>query len=293
MNGTTHQPRRGQPEQPIELAPDHKVGLPIANPVLLAAGSIGYGEAKHKELDTARFGAVVVGPFTRRSRSGGGPPRTAETVAGFVRNAGLQNRGASAAVRRFSRLWPRLGCPVIAQIADGSREEAEATIRRLEAADGIQGLELLCRREAGAEDIVSLLELFQLETDLPVLAKLPLERAAELAPVAVSAGANGVVVANPPIGAAFRPDGQVVTGETFGLGVFPAMLAALLAVKALGLPGSLVASGGIHTMKQARECLAAGADALQLESLVWIEPGAALAIATEFTRVPFPASRAQ
>ena len=61
------------------------------------------------------------------------------------------------------------------------------------------------------------------------------------------------------------------------------MLAALLEVKALELPGSLIACGGVHTRQQARDCLEAGADALQLDSLVWVEPAAAMALAVELS----------
>ena len=250
---------------------------------MLGAGSIGYGEARHREMEAGRFGAVVVGPFTRRSRGGSQPPRLAETIGGFVRHVALQNRGVSAAVRKFAHLWPRIGCPVIAQIADSDSEEAAETVRRLSAADGIQGFELLCPAESSELAITKMLEVFMLESDLPVLVKLPLTRAATLAPVAVTAGAAGVVVGSPPIGAAMRADGQTITGETFGPGVFPAMMAALLDVKALNLPGSLIACGGIHTREQARHCLAAGADALQLDSLAWVEPAAAMALATELS----------
>jgi dihydroorotate dehydrogenase (NAD+) catalytic subunit len=270
----------------IELAPDHKLGLPLDCPVMLAAGSIGYGEARHRQMEPDRFGAVVVGPFTRRSRAGNQPPRLAETVGGFVRRVSLQNRGVSAAVRKFAHLWPRIGCPVVAQIADSEPTEAAATVRRLSAADGIEGFELLCLPQASEAQIAKLLEVLLWESDLPVLVKLPLARAAALAPVTVTAGAVGVVVGSPPTGAAVRPDGQTLTGETFGPGVFPAMLAALLEVKALNLPASLIACGGIHTREQARHALAAGADALQLDSLVWIEPAAATALATELAGGP-------
>ena len=247
---------------------------------MLAAGSIGYGEARHRELETSRFGGVVVGPFTRRSRGGSQPPRLAETVGGFVRRVGLQNRGVTAAVRRYGQLWPRMGCPVIAQVADSeSREEAAETVERLSAVEGIEGFELLCQPEASEREIKQLLEVFLLESDLPVLVKLPLTRAAALAPVAVAAGAAGFVVGSPPMGAAMRADGQAVSGEMFGPGVFPMMLAALLEVNALELPGSLIACGGVHTRQQARDCLQAGADALQLDSLVWVEPAAAMALA--------------
>ncbi len=266
-------------ESAVELAPGHKIGLQLAGPVMLAAGSIGYGEARHRELETGRFGGIVVGPFTRRSRGGSEPPRLAETVGGFVRRVGLQNRGVSAAVRRYGQLWPRMGCPVIAQVADSEQGEAAETVGRLSTADGIEGFELLCQPQASERELHRLLEAVLLETDLPVLVKLPLSRAAAFASAAVAAGAAGVVVGSPPLGAGIRPDGQAVNGEMFGPGAFPTMLAALLEVKALELPGSLVACGGVHTQKQARDCQQAGADALQLDSLVWVEPVAAMALA--------------
>lgn len=266
-------------ESEVELAPGHKVGLPLPGPVMLGAGSVGYGEARPKEMETGRFGGVVVGPITRRSRGGSAPPRMAETVGGFVRNVGLQNRGVSAAVRRYGKLWPRLGCPVIAQIADSRREEAAETAARLTGVEGIEGFEILSRPDADARGLRELLEAMLLESDLPVLVKVPLAEAETLAPVAVEAGASGVVVGSPPLGAGVRGDGQTVRGELFGPGVFAMTMAALMALKALALPCSLVACGGIHTVQQARDCLAAGADALQLDSLVWVEPAAATVLA--------------
>ena len=266
----------------IELAPDHKLGLPVACPVMLAAGTIGYGESRHRELTLDRFGAVVIGPFTNRSRAGSQPPRMAETLGGFVRHVDLQNRGVSAALRMFGRLWPRLGCPVIAQIGDREKEEAASTARRLSGVEGIDGFELVCSLEASELEVGRLLETLLVESDLPVLAKLPLPRAAELAAALVAGGAAGIVVGSPPVGAALHGDGGTVAGETFGPGVYPMMLAALLEVKGLDLAGSLIACGGIHTREQARHCLAAGADALQLDSLAWVEPGAAVAVAAAF-----------
>ncbi len=239
---------------------------------MLAGGSVGYGEALPSTLNLGAFGAVVVGPITRHSRRGSEPPRLAESVAGLVLQTGLQNRGVRSVLRDFARLWPRLGLPVVAQVADAEPEDALVTGARLAQAEGVAGLELLLARDADRRQAAELVKLLVRRVDLPLLVKLPLERAAELAGPCVDAGASGLVVGRPPLGAAIRPDGVTIRGDYYGPGVFPVMLAALLAVKDLGLPCSLTACGGVHTREQAHHCLAAGADAVQLDSVVWVEP---------------------
>ena len=59
------------------------------------------------------------------------------------------------------------------------------------------------------------------------------------------------------------------------------MLAVLEVVRNLDLPCALIACGGIHTLEQARQALLAGADAIQIDSAIWVEPSlpARLAIA--------------
>ena len=58
----------------IDLAPGHKMGLGVANPILLGAGSVGLGDAVHPELEVEAVGGVVVGPLTWQSRAGAPPP---------------------------------------------------------------------------------------------------------------------------------------------------------------------------------------------------------------------------
>lgn len=265
----------------IELAPRHKLGLAIPNPVLLAAGTIGYGEAHHRGLDLARLGGVVAGPITRYALIGNDPPRLAETTGGFVLETGLQNRGINAVMKKFARLWPRLGCPVIAQIADNHPEDTATTARRLLGTAGLVGLELLLAPHVTGAEMTALVQAIRWENDLPLWVKLPLMRAAELATVAAEVEADGVVIGQPARGAAFNHRGQPVQGAIYGPLAFAPMLGALLDVVRLDLPLALIACGGIHTATQAREVLAAGAHALQLDSVVWVEPGIAGQLARE------------
>ena len=259
----------------IELAPRHKTGLPVDSPILLAAGSAGYGEAIHPAIDTARLGGVVVGPITRHSIRGSEPPRLAETDSGFVLNTGLQNRGVAAVIKNFARQWPRLGCPVIAQIADNTAEEAASTARRLAAVDGLMGLELRLTPDATPGDLRPLLRAIRRAAELPLWVKLPLHSAPSLAPAAADAGADGLVIAGPITGAGFDRQGNLITGDLYGPGVFAPMLAALGKVAALALDDlPLIACGGIHTSQHVRQALSRGASAVQLDSIVWIEPDA-------------------
>ncbi len=121
---------------PINLAPNHKQGLVVNNPILLGAGTIGYGEVVPKGLDLAQMGGAVVGPIQGGSRGGAPPPRLAHLNGGVVLATGLQNRGLNSAVQRYAKLWPKLGCPIIAQLADShppgagqGRHEAERGCR--------------------------------------------------------------------------------------------------------------------------------------------------------------------
>lgn len=265
----------------IELAPRHKSGLPVENPVLLAGGSIGYGEAMHRGLDLAQFGAVVVGPMTRYAQGGAETPRLAETNGGFVLQTGLQNRGVNAVLKKLARIWPRLGCPVVAQIADSNAEDAAFTARRLIHADGLLGLELLVTAGSSPEEITETINAIRSENDLPLWVKVPLAPALPLA--SAVAGADALVIGHPPQGSLLNPQQRAVRGALYGPLTFATMLAALLEFANLGLPAPIIACGGIHTLAQARQALAAGAAAIQLDSLVWVEPGCACEIAHKIT----------
>lgn len=269
----------------IDLASGHKFGLIIDNPVMLAGGVVGYGEAVPNGAHLSSLGAVVIGPFMRNSRPGLDPPRLAETNGGFVLDTGLQNRGVKAACRKYGRLWPKLGCPVIAQIADSMPRMAGRVAEQLTSAEGLSGLELLLPQHATPDVVGELIRQALYHSDLPVLAKLPLAGASTLAPVAVEAGASALVVAQPPIGSGYaRGTGGEpvsVSGGIYGPLTFPSMLAVLEVVHNLDLPCALIACGGIHTLEQARQALLAGADAIQIDSAIWVEPSlpARLAIA--------------
>ena len=272
-------------EHVIDLAPGHKLGLVVANPVLLGAGAVGYGEAVPRGLELKGLGAAVVGPLLGSSRGGKEPPRLAHFNGGFVLETGLQNRGVNNAIQQYARLWERFPCPVIVQVAESHALTLTRVAAKLGALPGVQGLELLPPPDVDANQLTALLRTVERACELPLWVKLPLEGAAALAPAACEAGAVGLVIGQAPSGAGFAAgvDGQQqpVAGAYYGPLVFAQMLPALLQVAALGLPAALIACGGIHTVQQVRQALAAGAQAVQIDSAVWVEPGLPSRLAAE------------
>ncbi len=299
----------------IELAPGHKLGFGVASPVLLAGGTVGLGEALPVGLAAEQLGAVVVGPLLRRPRAGASPPRLATAPGQLVLATGLQNRGLTAARKRFARYWARLNCPVVVQLADGDPHTLATVAAQLTGQEQIGAFELLLPTHISPDRLdqqhaattgttpepltdwltTALRELHR-ATDLPIWVKLPLAQAGPLATTAVGAGAVGLVVGQPPVGALpyhplaatmerppqdTPPPSTLVTGALLGPALFPLMLAALVELAAQQLPAALIACGGIHSVTQARQALAAGAHAIQVDGAIWIEPGLATLLAQE------------
>ncbi|MFX7724243.1 dihydroorotate dehydrogenase, partial [Acinetobacter baumannii] len=79
--------------------PDLRVSLgrlALRNPVMVAAGTFGYGLEYRDLLDLTQLGAIVTKSLTLAPRMGNPPPRVAETPAGMLNAIGLQNDGVDA-----------------------------------------------------------------------------------------------------------------------------------------------------------------------------------------------------
>ena len=78
----------------VQLAPKNKHGLLLANPVMTASGTFGYGTEYSHLFDIGRLGAIVCKGTTLSPRDGNAQPRLAETAGGLLNSIGLQNIGA-------------------------------------------------------------------------------------------------------------------------------------------------------------------------------------------------------
>jgi dihydroorotate dehydrogenase len=150
-------------------------------------------------------------------------------------------------------------------------------------ASGIMGLELLPLTD-DRDEAVRMVKSVTRQADVPVWVKPRLEVAEAWARPLADAGAHALVIGQPPRGrlaAGPKPPwhalgtlpGTPVDGALYGPLTFGLMLPVLAAVAKLALPTALIACGGIHTPEQMAQALEAGADAVQIDSAVWVEPG--------------------
>jgi dihydroorotate dehydrogenase (NAD+) catalytic subunit len=256
----------------IELAPNHKIGLPLSNPVMIAAGCGGYGPTYRHLIDPSAFGALVTNPITLRPRRGAPQPRLAETTAGFVLNIGAQNPGVKKVIQQYSKNWLGAKVPVIAHLPADEPDDLLRTAQALADTGAIGAIELGLPHEASPRDIEHWIRAIREGCMLPLLVKLPLGGAIEMAEVVVSASADVLVIGSPPLGAALAQNSnEMVSGYLYGPALHSMALREVQIVREwVDVP--IVAVGGIHSLADAQAFLAVGAAAVQIDTLLWIEP---------------------
>ncbi|MCB0203721.1 MAG: dihydroorotate dehydrogenase [Anaerolineae bacterium] len=257
---------------PVELAPNHKFGLNLANPVMLAAGVAGYGDIQVPGLDLAALGGLVTAPVTRRPNRRQ-LPQIHELPGGLFWQRDIWNPGLRVVLRDFAPPWRRLGTPVIVHLGADDLSEVAALASALERTPGVAGLELDAPDDTDARHAVALVRSVRESSDLPILVRVPLQASDAFVKVLLEAPLSALVIAQPPSGARIDQDsGWLSFGSVHGPLLAP-LVTARIAALADWVDVPLVACGGVHSLDDALAHLAAGAQAVQIDTAVWVDPG--------------------
>lgn len=254
----------------IELAPNHKRSLTLMNPLMLSAGF----------TTDARVGALITLPLTLHARGGAAQPRVIEIPGGCLLRTGAANPGLARVLRDYRRAWSQSSVPIIVALAAQGVADWARMAARLERVEGVGGVELHLNP---AFDAVGAIRATRAASELPILAKLDLENAIEIAADCAAAGANALVIGRAPRGMALV-DGKPWYGRMYGAMAKPLGMKALAEVRDLRLEIPLVASGGVHSSNDAREFLLAGAGAVEIDSAAWVDPASVARMAVELER---------
>ena len=265
--------------------------LSLANPVLVASGTFGYGDEYAHVLDVSALGGVITKTVTLEPRAGNPAQRIAETAGGMLNSIGLENVG----LEKFrSEKLPKLrslGATIVASVGGETPDELVRLLEALGAERGIGGFEInfscpnVARGGARYWAVPKRLErtLARLRplTRTALIAKLSpdVTSVADLARACEQGGADAITAVNTFVGMAVDLDHMRsrlgrATGGLSGPAIKPLALARCHeAARAVKIP--VIGSGGIMNVRDALEFMAIGAAAIQVGTASFIRPAAA------------------
>jgi dihydroorotate dehydrogenase (NAD+) catalytic subunit len=245
-----------------------KHDLSFDPPLMNAAGSLGFSPDRYSPIDWSKLGAFITNPISLTPRTPAHGKRFVAYPGGFLLHTGYPNPGFSRVLRHYAEQWSRSSIPVIVHLLGQNAETLAEMARRLENVEGVRGVEVGVSSEASVETVVALTR--AASGELPVIMRLPMERASEVAPAAIQAGAMAISLA-PPRGTVPVSDDEMVHGRLFGPAVLPLAIRTVTVLVQLGIP--TLGAGGIYTQKHIKAMLSVGAMAVQLDSWLWREAG--------------------
>jgi len=269
--------------------------LRLANPVIAASGTFGYGLEFAHLVDLNRLGGFVTKGISLEPIEGAPAPRLCETPSGLLNAVGLQNVGVAAFVKDKLPLLQKYNTNVIVNVFGYTLEDYVEVIRQLDDAPGIAAYELNIScpnvKRGGMQfgsnpDLVAevVIAARQAARQRPVWVKLtPLVTDIGLiAKTAESSGADALTVANtyPAMAIDFRTGRSKLgslTGGLSGAAIKPITLRLVWETrKAVKIP--VVGLGGVETAEDVLDYICIGASAVQVGTASFADPRASEAI---------------
>ena len=263
-------------------------GLKLANPIIGASGTFGYGDEWDGLIDIQHLGAIICKGTTLRPRQGNPQPRIMEVSAGLLNSVGLQNIGVDALVKEKAPVWMGWKIPVLVNIAGDTVEEYGEVAKKLDGVKGISGIEvnISCPnvKQGGMQfgtDVVTAAHVTRTvkkSTSLPVMVKLSpnVTDIAEIAHAVEDAGADAISLINTLSGMAIdvrarRPKLGNVVGGLSGPAIKPVAL--WMVYKTAGVVRvPVIGCGGIMNAEDVLEFIMAGATAIQVGTVSLFDP---------------------
>ncbi|MFZ6032496.1 MAG: dihydroorotate dehydrogenase [Melioribacter sp.] len=264
--------------------------LKLKNPVLLASGTVGYGNEIAELTDLSKLGGIVTKSLSLKPRIGNPPQRVCETSSGMLNAIGLANVGVEVFIKEKIPFLKKLNTTIICNIAASSVEEYVECTRILTQEEAIAAFEINVScpnvKDGGLEFGNNLQAVAQITnrvkavTDKPVIIKLSpnVSRISEFAKAVKDNGGDAVSAINTLVGTAFdiwtkKPKIKNVTGGLSGPAIKPVALAKVLEIsRNVEIP--VIGIGGIMDWKDAAEFMIVGASAVQIGTVNFINPKA-------------------
>ncbi|MGA2249269.1 dihydroorotate dehydrogenase [Terracidiphilus sp.] len=271
-------------------------GIELANPVIAASGTFGYGIEFEEMVSLERLGGFVTKGISLEPMTGHAAPRIIQTAAGMMNAIGLQNIGVDAFIaERLPALSRYPACNIFVNVFGYTVGEYISVIQKLNEAEKIAAYELnvSCPNvhaggmSFGADpgSLEYLVSSARSATSRPLIVKLSpnVTSIAEMARIAANSGADAISLVNTFLSLSIdietrKPRLTNTTGGLSGPAIKPiAVRMVYETARAVNVP--VIGMGGIMTPEDAVEFMLAGATAVQVGTASYADPRATERIA--------------
>ena len=269
--------------------------LQLANPVLTASGTFGYGEEFTPFINIDRLGGYIIKGTTLNPREGNDYPRMVETPSGMLNAVGLQNKGVDYFIEN---IYPRIShfkSRLIVNVSGANIDDYAETARRLHHLDNVTAIEvkISCPNvkeggmafgttTTGAAAVTKAVRRAYPDKTLIVKLSPNVTSIAEIAKAVEAEGADSVSLINTLMGMSIdvekrRPHLSTITGGLSGPAVRPiAIRMVWQTAKAVDIP--VIGLGGIMNGRDAIEFMLAGATAVEIGTANFIDPSVTMKV---------------
>ena len=265
----------------------HLCGIKLANPIVTASGTCGYGRELAQFYDLSVLGAFTVKSLTLEKRAGNPTPRMAECVGGLLNAIGIQSQGVKHFIEDELPFLRQQNVPVIVSIAGNYADDFPRIAEILDREEGISAVEINiscpnmetgCGFATDPEMAGRIVRRVKAATKIPVIVKLS-PNVTDIRVIAQSVeenGADAITMINTLMGMAIdietgRPKLGNVIGGLSGPAIKPVAIKMVWDVyQAVRIP--IIGMGGVMTWEDVIEFILAGATAVGVGTVLLRDP---------------------
>lgn len=269
-------------------------GVTFQNPVMTASGTFGSGMEYSEFVDLNKLGAVVTKGVANVPWPGNPTPRVAEVYGGMLNAIGLQNPGIDVFLERDVPFLKQYDTKIIVNVCGRTVEDYVEVVERLGDEPAVSMLEINVScpnvKEGAiafgqkAEALYGITQEIKKHAKQPVIMKLSpnVTDIAEMARAAEAAGADALSLINTITGMKIDVHRRKFalankTGGMSGPAIKPiAVRMVYQASRAVKIP--IIGMGGIATAEDAVEFLLAGASAVSIGAMNFVNPYATMEV---------------
>lgn len=269
-------------------------GVTFKNPVMTASGTFGSGMEYGEFVDLNRLGAVVTKGVANVPWEGNPTPRVAEVYGGMLNAIGLQNPGIDVFLERDLPFLKQYDTRIIVNVCGRTVEDYVETVERLGEEQAVSMLEINVSCPNVKEGAIAFGQkadaLYHITTEMkkhakqPVIMKLSpnVTDIGEMAKAAEAGGADALSLINTITGMKIDIHKRKFalankTGGMSGPAIKPvAVRMVYQAAHAVKIP--VIGMGGIATGEDAVEFLLAGASAVSVGAMNFVNPYATVEV---------------